>query len=129
MAEDYAALPEPASEICYAHINRVAHGGRGRLGERSRITYTGQAKSSVVTSMLIKTLIVITLVAILVSLGSGMFFLLKDKGQTERTAKALTVRIVLSVSLFGLLMLGIFTGHIKPHGIYPKAPATVDNTP
>lgn len=69
--------------------------------------------------MLIKVLIVTALVAILISLASGMLFLIKDKGQTERTARALTVRIGLSVALFGLLMLGIFTGHIKPHGIYP----------
>lgn len=69
--------------------------------------------------MLIKVLIITTLLAILVSLASGMVFLVKDKGQSQRTAKALTVRITLSVALFGLLMLGIFTGHIKPHGIYP----------
>jgi hypothetical protein len=69
--------------------------------------------------MLIKILIVAALVAIIISLASGMVFLVKDKGQSERTAKALTVRISLSVLLFGLLMLGIFTGHIKPHGIYP----------
>jgi hypothetical protein len=69
--------------------------------------------------MLIKILIISALIAIVISLASGMLFLVKDKGQTERTAKALTVRISLSVALFGLLMLGIFTGHIKPHGIYP----------
>jgi len=69
--------------------------------------------------MLIKVLIITTLLAILASLASGMVFLVKDKGQSQRTAKALTVRITLSVALFGLLMLGIFTGHIKPHGIYP----------
>jgi hypothetical protein len=69
--------------------------------------------------MLIKILIVATLLAIIVSLGSAMLFLVKDKGETERTAKALTVRIALSVTLFALLMIGIFTGHIKPHGIYP----------
>lgn len=81
--------------------------------------------------MLIKTLIIVTLLAIVASLASGMLFLVKDKGHTQRTAKALTVRITLSVVLFGLLMLGIFTGHIKPHGIYPAghpvtqlAPAT-----
>ncbi len=81
--------------------------------------------------MLIKILIIATLLAILVSLASGMVFLVKDKGQSQRTAKALTVRITLSVALFGLLMLGIFTGYIKPHGIYPaghpvtqRAPAT-----
>ena len=68
---------------------------------------------------MIKTLIVIALIAIIASLASGMVFLIKDKGQSQRTAKALTVRISLSVLLFGLLMLGIFTGHIKPHGIYP----------
>jgi hypothetical protein len=69
--------------------------------------------------MLIKILVIAALAAIIVSLASGMVFLVKDKGQSERTAKALTVRISLSVLLFGLLMLGIFTGHIKPHGIYP----------
>jgi len=78
--------------------------------------------------MLIKTLIVVTLIAILVSLASGMLFLIKDKGQTERTARALTVRIGLSVALFGLLMLGIFTGHIKPHGIYPASPPAAQPT-
>ena len=78
--------------------------------------------------MLIKILIVCALIAILVSLASGMFFLVKDKGQTERTARALTVRIVLSVSLFGLLMLGIFTGHIKPHGVYPVAAVSGGNS-
>jgi hypothetical protein len=74
--------------------------------------------------MLIKTLIVAALVAILISLASGMLFLIKDKGRTQRAAKALTVRISLSVVLFGLLMLGIFTGHIKPHGIYPAGQPT-----
>ena len=68
---------------------------------------------------MIKIRIVVALIAIIASLASGMVFLVKDKGQSERTAKALTVRISLSVLLFGLLMLGIFTGHIKPHGIYP----------
>jgi len=69
--------------------------------------------------MLIKILIIAVLIAILASLASGMLFLIRDNGKTERTAKALTVRIGLSVALFGLLMLGIFTGHIKPHGINP----------
>lgn len=69
--------------------------------------------------MFIKLLIVATLVAIIISLASAMLFLVKDKGHSERTVKALTIRIALSVTLFALLMLGIFTGHIKPHGVYP----------
>ncbi len=69
--------------------------------------------------MLIKTFIVLVLLAIIGSLASGLIFLVKDNGQSERTVKALTFRIVLSVSLFALLMLGIFTGIIEPHGIRP----------
>lgn len=73
--------------------------------------------------MLTKLFIVVTLLAILGSLASGLIYLIKDNGQSTRTAKALTVRIGLSVFLFLMLMLGIFTGVIKPHGIYPSAPA------
>lgn len=74
--------------------------------------------------MLTKVFIVLTLLAILGSLASGLIFLIKDNGRSTRTAKALTVRIGLSVFLFLMLMLGIFTGVIKPHGIYPTAPVS-----
>lgn len=70
--------------------------------------------------MLIKSLAIGTLALIIASLFSGMVFLVKDKGKTERTAKALTVRIALSVSLFALLMLAVATGQLQPHGIYPE---------
>jgi hypothetical protein len=79
--------------------------------------------------VLINLFILATFIAILASLGSGMVFLVKDKGQSTRTAKALTVRITLSVALFGLLMLGIFTGHIKPHGIYPSGHPVTQHAP
>jgi cytochrome bd-type quinol oxidase subunit 2 len=69
--------------------------------------------------MLIKSLIVLVLIAILVSLFSGMFFLVKDNGQSKRTVKALTVRIVLSVALFILLIVAFATGLIQPHGVFP----------
>ncbi len=77
--------------------------------------------------MIIKILIVATLIAIVISLGSAMLFLIKDKGQSARTAKALTIRVALSVTLFALLMLGIFTGHIKPHGVYPPSAGSQAN--
>ena len=69
--------------------------------------------------MLIKTLIILVLLAILYSLFSGMFFMLKDKGKSQRAVKALTIRITLSVILFILLMLAFATGLIHPHGIVP----------
>lgn len=73
--------------------------------------------------MLTKVLVVLVLLAILASLGSAMIYLIKDSGQSTRTAKALTVRIGLSLFLFLMLMLGVYTGVIQPHGIYPAAPA------
>jgi hypothetical protein len=60
----------------------------------------------------VRILAILFLVFIVGSLFSGLYFLIRDKGQGERTVKALTVRIVLSVTLFALLMLGIYTGLI-----------------
>jgi hypothetical protein len=42
------------------------------------------------------------------SLASAMFYLVKDKGQSTRTVKALTFRIGLSVVLFALMLLGFY---------------------
>ena len=56
---------------------------------------------------------------IVVSLFSGMFFLLRDRGQSTRMVKALTVRIVLSLVLFALLMIGYWAGWLHPHGLLP----------
>ena len=49
---------------------------------------------------------------ILFSLFSALFYLLKDKGGSTRTVKALTVRVVLSITLFVLLLLGFHFGFI-----------------
>ena len=56
--------------------------------------------------------VLIFLGLILASLCSGLYFLLKDKGGSQRTAKALTVRVVLSITLFVLLLLGFHFGFI-----------------
>lgn len=62
--------------------------------------------------MLIKVIIVLTLVVILGSLFSALFFLSKDKSGGERTVKALTIRIGLSIALFVLIMLAYYFGLI-----------------
>ncbi|HEY6282239.1 MAG TPA: twin transmembrane helix small protein [Burkholderiales bacterium] len=54
---------------------------------------------------------------ILFSLGSALYYLIKDKGQSDRTVKALTVRITFSIVLFLLLMLGFYFGLISPQGL------------
>ena len=69
--------------------------------------------------MITKVIIVLFLFAIIGSLFSGLFFQMKDKGTSERTVRALTVRVSLSVLLFILLMIGFATGVLQPHGIHP----------
>lgn len=59
-----------------------------------------------------KIVVILFLVFIVGSLFSALYFLIRDKGQGERTVKALTVRVVLSVVLFALLMLGYYFGLI-----------------
>lgn len=59
-----------------------------------------------------KIVVILFLVFIVGSLFSALYFLIRDKGQGERTVKALTVRIVLSVVLFALLALGYYFGLI-----------------
>ena len=52
------------------------------------------------------------LLAIVGSLFSGLFFLYQDRGSGERTVRALTLRIGLSLTLFILLLVGFRTGLI-----------------
>ncbi|HEV2008519.1 MAG TPA: twin transmembrane helix small protein [Burkholderiales bacterium] len=56
--------------------------------------------------------VILFVVLILVSLGSALYFMVKDKGASTRTAKALTWRVVFSITLFALLMLGFHFGII-----------------
>jgi hypothetical protein len=56
--------------------------------------------------------VILFIIVILGSLGSALYYMVRDRGTTERTAKALTIRIVLSIVLFLLLVLGSQTGLI-----------------
>ena len=67
--------------------------------------------------MLTTIVIVILFAAIIYNLGAGLYFMMTDKGKTDRTVKALTRRIGLSVLLIILVIVGILAGFIKPHGI------------
>ncbi len=69
--------------------------------------------------MLIKYLIVAMLLAIVISLGYSMFFMLKDKGTSKRMVNSLTVRISLSVALFILLFAAWYFGLLQPHPMVP----------
>ena len=64
-----------------------------------------------------RVIVFLFIAVILFSLGSALYYLVKDKGQSERVVRALTVRITFSIALFLLLMLGFYFGLISPQGL------------
>jgi hypothetical protein len=60
-------------------------------------------------------LILACLLAIVLSLGSALLHLVRDKGESRKMARALTIRVGLSVLLFVLLMVAWWLGWIQPH--------------
>lgn len=64
-----------------------------------------------------KLIIVAFLVVILYNLGAGLYYMMVDKGTTNRTVKALSRRIALSVGLILLVMFAIWMGWITPHDL------------
>ncbi|MBS1145914.1 MAG: hypothetical protein H6R08_90 [Proteobacteria bacterium] len=57
------------------------------------------------------------IVFILGSLASALYYLIKDKGQSDRAVKMLTVRVGLSLALFILLMAGYYFGIVPQSGL------------
>ncbi len=69
---------------------------------------------------MIKIIIIGVFLAIVFSLGSALFHLVKhkgDNGPSPKLVKALTVRIGLSVVLFIIVFILVATGVFRPHGI------------
>jgi hypothetical protein len=59
--------------------------------------------------------VIAMLLAIIASLGSAVFFMMRDRGDSKRMFRALALRIGLSVALFAFLMLGYYFGLIQNH--------------
>jgi hypothetical protein len=59
-----------------------------------------------------KFVVILFVLLILASLGSALFFMLNDHGQSKRTVRALAWRVGLSLTLFLLLMAGHYFGLI-----------------
>ena len=59
-------------------------------------------------------IILIALAGILLSLGSALVYLVRDKGTTNRTVNALTVRVGISVVLFLFILFSYWMGWIQP---------------
>lgn len=64
---------------------------------------------------MLKAAIALMLIATVVSLFSGLFFLVRDGGNSNRLVNALTVRVVLAVMTLGLITWGFFSGQLVSH--------------
>jgi len=64
-----------------------------------------------------KIFVAIAFILIIGSLGSALFYLMRDKGKGHRTVHALALRVGLSVALFILILVLHRLGYIQPTGI------------
>jgi succinate dehydrogenase/fumarate reductase cytochrome b subunit len=84
---------------------------------RTRLSITLYRRHRADSHSMLKILIIACLIAIVISLGSGLFHLVNDKGDSKRMVRALTIRVALSVALFILLLIAWSQGMIQPHGL------------
>ena len=61
--------------------------------------------------------ILLLLAAVLVSLFSGLYFVYKDKGASNRAVVSLMIRIVISILVFVILMASYYFGWIPQQGL------------
>lgn len=67
--------------------------------------------------MLQKLVIISFLLVIVYNLGSGLYYMMVDKGESDRMVRSLTWRIGLSLVLIAIIGIGIWTGWIQPHDV------------
>jgi hypothetical protein len=61
--------------------------------------------------------VIVLLIAVIASLFSGLYFVYRDKGGSNRAVIALTIRISVSLVVFALLMASYYFGWIGPNGL------------
>lgn len=66
-----------------------------------------------------KIIIFVFFIGILYSLGSGFYYMVRDKGESDRLVRQLSWRVGLSLLLFLLLFAGFKLGYIVPSGYSP----------
>jgi len=64
---------------------------------------------------MLKAAIVVLLIATVISLFSGLFFLVKDDSSSNRLVIALSVRVALAAVTVGLMAWGFYSGQLVSH--------------
>lgn len=64
---------------------------------------------------MLKAAIVVLLIATVISLFSGLFFLVNDDSSSNRLVIALSVRVALAAATVGLIAWGFYSGQLVSH--------------
>jgi Protein of unknown function (DUF2909) len=67
---------------------------------------------------MLKAAIVFMLIATIISLFSGLFFLVKDDSRSNRVVMALTVRVCLAAITVALIAWGFYSGQLQTHATW-----------
>ena len=83
---------------------------------------------------MLKAAIVILVLALVASLGSGFYYLMLDQGDKtkRRTLHSLGVRLALAATLMGLIIYGVASGqlgHRNPWDAGPKPQSSRESSP
>ena len=75
---------------------------------------------------MLKALIILLMIALVVSLGSGLVFLLSDQGNTEkrRLFNSLGIRLGLGFSLLSVILYGVMTGQLGHRNPWDAEPTS-----
>lgn len=77
--------------------------------------------------MVTKIIIVVMVLAMIGMLGRGLYFMMTDRGKTDRTLNALKWRVGIWVVLLVFILAGMKLGFINPsNSIAPKTPTTTN---
>src|SRR5690606_1746434 len=107
------------------------HHGNGRHGRRDaandfphrahrparRTTIRASPRCAAPPENPLKWIIVVAFILIIGSLASAMFFLIRDRGRTRNTARALGFRVGFSIALFLLILFANRMGWIESTGV------------
>ncbi|MGH8125784.1 MAG: DUF2909 domain-containing protein [Rhodanobacteraceae bacterium] len=69
---------------------------------------------------LYKIILVVVFLVVIFELGQALYFMMTDRPGSGRAAWALTRRVAFSILLIALIVIGIATGILHPHGVYVR---------
>ena len=73
---------------------------------------------------MLKVAIIVLMIALVASLGSGFYYLMTDQGDktSRRTFHSLAVRLTLAICLMGVIIYGVATGQLGHRNPWDPGP-------